>query len=694
MGLLTRGWNWEASIQIWIAVIVVATLIGSSLVAAIAWVRGGGLWSLLGLAGFLAGGLFWVYLASIVAQQLLVMEGTGAALVATRWVLLVVSLASFLVGSILAWRTRGRGGLLAVSALAFLIVAQACSWMFFGSASPHSAATDSVTLLVICTLSLLAFVGGGILAWRSLPSFIGAFALVVDHVAGLIADLASLSSRRIWALAVHNVLESVRRRMLLAILAVFMGLFLFAGWYLPSRPTEQVKVYVSFVFMASTLIAMVGCGLLASLSLPIDIREQTIHTVVTKPVRRLEIVVGRIVGLTIVASAILLVMGAVSYIYLERSSSGALVRLGAELAAEEARGEKSSKDRVKQLKDDIAQIESKLTARVPIFGKLTFLDAKGEPKPAGISVGNESTYRSYIEGNKPSAAVWHFTGLPVSQLIARKEIPLKLTFTVFRTLKAQMTQQGELTGVLAELTYKNPKTLAVLKDDPFEVREYYVNSQNQATLRVRYPEFAQKLEQLFNGSDGGLDIEVRCLSGAQYLGMAQPDLYIMLKSASFMGNFAKGMAGVWLRVFLIICVAVTASTFLSAPVAMLTTLAVFVGAQCMDFLRKLALAAESIGGGPLEAARRLITHDNLQRPLDPGLWTQVIQTIDMVLRFILLCLTYVLPDLGQLNTAPLVANGFDISGALLVQNFVTAFAYAVPFTILGYLVFQSREIAQ
>ena len=692
MEILTRGWDWQASIQIWLAIIVVATLVGSSLIAAIAWVRRSGLWSLLGLACFLAGGLFWAYLGSLLAQQLFVSDLTGATLVATRWFLLVASLASFLLGSILAWMSRGV--LLDASALAFVIVGQACTWMFFGSSTPHSAVSDPPTLLVVCLLSLLAFIGGGILAWLSLNSFIAALALVVERVAGLIRDLASLSPRRLWALAWHNVRESVRRRMLLAILAVFLGLFLFAGWYLPSRPTEQVKVYVSFVLMASTLIAMVGCGLLACLSLPIDIREQTIHTVVTKPVRRLEIVVGRMLGLTLVASAILGVMGVVSYGYLARSSYTALVRLRGELATAQ---DKRDDDRERQLKDDIEQIESKLIARVPIFGKLAFLDNKGELKPAGVSVGNESTYRSYIEGNRPSAAIWRFTGLPTGKFIARKEIPLEVTFTAFRTLKAQMTQEGRLTGVLAEMTYRNPHQKDAqgkprqIKDYPFELREYYVNRQ---ALRDNPADPQKSLAYLLEGCNGDLEIEVRCLSPAQYLGMAQPDLYVMLESASFAGNFAKGMAGVWLRVFLIICVAVTASTFLSAPVALLVTLAVFVGAQCMDFLRKLAMAAESIGGGPLEAARRLITHDNLQRQLDPGFWTQVIQSVDGLLRFILLCLTYVLPDLGQLNTAPLVANGFDISGALLVQSLVTAFGYAVPFTVLGYLMFQSREIAR
>jgi hypothetical protein len=41
-----------------------------------------------------------------------------------------------------------------------------------------------------------------------------------------------------------------------------------------------------------------------------------------------------------------------------------------------------------------------------------------------------------------------------------------------------------------------------------------------------------------------------------------------------------------------------------------------------------------------------------------------------------------------------VANGFNLGGMLLVQDAVVAMAYAIPFILLGYFFFQSREIAR
>ena len=59
--------------------------------------------------------------------------------------------------------------------------------------------------------------------------------------------------------------------------------------------------------------------LISAFSLPADIKNKTITTVVTKPVRTAEIVLGRIVGFTLIGSALLAVMGLASYVFVVRS---------------------------------------------------------------------------------------------------------------------------------------------------------------------------------------------------------------------------------------------------------------------------------------------------------------------------------------------------------------------------------------
>jgi hypothetical protein len=113
----------------------------------------------------------------------------------------------------------------------------------------------------------------------------------------------------------------------------------------------------------------------------------------------------------------------------------------------------------------------------------------------------------------------------------------------------------------------------------------------------------------------------------------------------------------------------------------------------MPYLSGIA-SGKQHGGGPSEAGYRLFTHENLERPLDPGFWTDILKGADGVLKFVVRVITHVMPDLGLYNTAPFVANGFDIGGTVLLANIVVAFGYAIPLMILAYFLLHSREIAR
>src|SRR5262245_46711870 len=171
---------------------------------------------------------------------------------------------------------------------------------------------------VILCAAVAGYLIASIIAGLRRGSLIDGFAAAAQGGLDLFRDAVALSPRRLGALAWNSVRESIRRRMLLAVFGILVVVFMFGGWFLSSRPTEHVKVYVSFVLLSSTLIAIPAAGLLACLSLPSDIRDKTIHTVVTKPVRRLEIIVGRILGMTFVATVFLAVMGTASYVYMRR----------------------------------------------------------------------------------------------------------------------------------------------------------------------------------------------------------------------------------------------------------------------------------------------------------------------------------------------------------------------------------------
>ena len=69
----------------------------------------------------------------------------------------------------------------------------------------------------------------------------------------------------------------------------------------------------------------------------------------------------------------------------------------------------------KLLQEQADQLRTRMQARVPIKGSLSFLDSRGTPHAMGIDVGQEQSMqepRSHIEGATPSAAIWSFGIVP------------------------------------------------------------------------------------------------------------------------------------------------------------------------------------------------------------------------------------------------------------------------------------------
>ncbi len=166
-----------------------------------------------------------------------------------------------------------------------------------------------------------------------------------------------------------------------------------------------MRTYVGVVYWAMTLLLLVAAIIIAAFSIPTDIRQQTIHTIITKPVERFEILLGRFLGFTALMTLVLLLMTTLSVVYVLRGI------------------------------DPAAAAES-LKAREPLYGDLHFENTGNEHQ--GTNVGREWDYRSYISTAAPNQptpyAVWNFASLPRS-LADRKTIRCEFTFDIYRTTK-------------------------------------------------------------------------------------------------------------------------------------------------------------------------------------------------------------------------------------------------------------------
>lgn len=227
----------------------------------------------------------------------------------------------------------------------------------------------------------------------------------------LVSEIVRLRWRRLYSIAWQTVVEAYRRMWApWVVLALFIVILAFTNWFLSDqRVAELAQLYVSTLSVVISLLLTLMILILAPISIPNDIRQQTIYTVVSKPVRRLEMIWGRLLGYSALVTAVLVVFGIISLIYIDR-----VVKREIPATVDRARAalEAGRIDEARKLDEDARQLKARLSSRVPEYGSLIFTDSRGKQTVSGIDVGMEQTKRSHIEGATPSKATYRYGVYP------------------------------------------------------------------------------------------------------------------------------------------------------------------------------------------------------------------------------------------------------------------------------------------
>ncbi|HMB07526.1 MAG TPA: hypothetical protein VKP69_27820 [Isosphaeraceae bacterium] len=239
--------------------------------------------------------------------------------------------------------------------------------------------------------------------------------VVLLRVLALLApEVAAIRWRRLYSMSWMSVIEANRRMWApWVVLMVFLVVLAFTHWFLtPPRPAEMGRLFVGTLLLLCSLLLTVMVTLLTPLSLPTDIQQQTISTVVSKPVRRIELIWGRMIGFMAIVTALVLAFGGISLAYLWRTVNGTIRATEAAAVREE---QLNRTTQARFLREQADQLRTRMAARIPVTGSLTFLDSRGTPHLKGIDVGQEQSRReprSHIEGGTPATAIWSFGVVP------------------------------------------------------------------------------------------------------------------------------------------------------------------------------------------------------------------------------------------------------------------------------------------
>lgn len=560
-------------------------------------------------------------------------------------------------------------------------------------------------------------------------------------IVGAVTDLIHTSPRRVWALTRLAIQEAVRRRVWTALIA-FVVILMFAGWFLDPSSPEPGPLYLKFVMSWTTYLVVLMALFISTFSLPNDIKNRTITTVVTKPVRTGEIVLGRIIGFTIICTTLLVFMGLCSYVFVVRSLAhtheirpeeinevamdpahlkpgrigttevnqnhqhDVILNSDGSLTTDFKHGHMhpvTVKEVDGKKKYSVGPHEGMLTARLPVRGQLRFLDRDGQPKDKGINVGKEWDYRGFVDGNTQSAAIWTFENIDEDAMFAnvppeKRTLPLKWTIRVFRTYKGNIEK-----GITGKIVLRNPDTQIKSAPIIFTVKEFTIDGRDiERKLSKEGAAEGDPPIDLFKDlvSNGRLEVWLQCLEPSQLLGVAAPDLYISAGEASFELNFAKGYVGIWCQMVLVIGLGVMFSTFLSGAVAMVATLGCIVLGYFSDDILKIFESLKTgnrkivAGGGPVESFVRLITQKSITAPYDDSPTVEVMYWVDKVLMRFMTCWTDVLPGFGSYSNINYVASGFNIPGDLLLEQITKMATFLVATFLAGLIFLRIREVAR
>jgi hypothetical protein len=236
----------------------------------------------------------------------------------------------------------------------------------------------------------------------------------------------------------------------------------------------------------------------------------------------------------------------------------------------------------------------------------------------------------------------------------------------------------------------------------FEINEFRRNSYDVAKLNPTLEDRdgnPVELRDLVN--NGNLRVEAACLSSAQFLGMARPDLFIRLPDRSFESSYFKCILNIGLMMLLVVVMGVVSGCFLKGPIATVLTLFIVAVGWKYDFLNSLVTGelgyhnpnVKFQGAGPFGALYRIVTHMTPGVAFEDTFFFRTINTLDSASLNVLWAISKMFPNFQSFDTKEYTANAFDVPwNEALLPSLATTLAYCIPWILVGYFSLRLREL--
>lgn len=393
------------------------------------------------------------------------------------------------------------------------------------------------------TLALVLVAVAALNVWRSAPFgyIYGPVLMVAVALSGPAMPHLWTQRRKVLAIAIHSFRESVHNKTLMAA-AIAAAIILGTTPLVRAmgEPGAELKMVQLVCVIALNVFGCLVAVVLGAFSLPVDIADKTIYSVITKPVRRECVVAGKILGLVGVT---LLSFACVSIV-----SLGAITLAGWRQPNKDVAGRLLSGRR---------------------YVKTDHMEAFGENYKR--RQGGQVWLPAQEAGAQWSFGRLHAQGMPAD--------------TVEADVYAMFTAVDVVSDTIpVTVSVSNPST-----GENYDVRQLPVRD-----MKLTSFEFPAKLIS----RDGEVEVTLTAERPGDWLAVRPGDLRLQAVPGRFVPNFVRAMLLLGLQFVLVVVIAVAGSTFLSARVSVLFSVFVVFCGYINDFIRDLATAAFVVVSAP------------------------------------------------------------------------------------------------
>jgi hypothetical protein len=450
---------------------------------------------------------------------------------------------------------------------------------------------------------------------------------------------------RIWAVAANTIAQAVRMKIAAVFIVLLLILLPLMSMIITGDGTLKGKLqtFVSYGLSLTSLLLCLLTIIISIYSLSSDIKQCQIWTVVTKPIRRFELLCGKLLGVVILDAMLLFCFSSIIYGLtmlvpnLTKASAGEVEQAQNEFFTARASIKpqlpdvsKETQELFKKLKEQ-GQIPEQMTARQAY---MQLYQAKLLEKQA-VPPGNQIR--------------WQFEDIgpidPNGFVFVRFKYDVSVNPPDLQIYGRWYIGDDRQLGQVAAAA----RTPVYVVDQPYSIRTIH--------------EIAVPANAVVDGYLGVVFENVASLNNTIVIFPTEDGLEILYKADSFGANFVRAALVIFTRLVFLAALGISAATWLSFPVAILLCLVVFFSASISGFI------LESFDG------------------LEGGIGAMYGLTIRPVLSL--------LPQFDTLNPSTFMVGGQLLSWQTLAWAAVVLLLIkAMIVWLVGILIFTYKEIAK